>query len=311
MSEIMEYRPSQAARSAFNSLERWHTGREAYCRTILDEGPGILRTRGDSMSQRERDELERDILQAEIELFNLEENRKVSPLLRWAAQNGIKYDNRDGVSIREIRGYGPQSEPAIGATRTASQMPTLYGYGALFGHWTDIGSYYQEMIAPGAFSEPLERGDDVTILVNHDPNQILGRTRAVTARLRQDRTGLYFECPLNNDTLSQDVEKRIRRGDLAGCSFSFIVGEDSWEPATKRGELDRRTILKVSQLFDTGPVVFPAYQATWCGIALQRNEVDFIDGELPEDEKWWITDKHLEIGKRLRDIQERLKAAQK
>ena len=56
------------------------------------------------------------------------------------------------------------------------------GYAAVFNQETNIGGYFTETIAPGAFTSALGRGDDVVFLVNHD-GLPLARTRSGTLRL--------------------------------------------------------------------------------------------------------------------------------
>jgi len=115
-----------------------------------------------------------------------------------------------------------------------------------------------ERIMPPAFDQVLSRPDDVRGLFNHDPNQLLGRTSAGTLSLAIDRRGLSFSVDPGATTVARDVTEHVRRGDVQGASFSFIATDERWE---KQDGIEVRELHGV-QVFDVGPVTFPAYQAT-------------------------------------------------
>jgi len=120
-----------------------------------------------------------------------------------------------------------------------------------------------EMVAPGAFSEALKRGDDVRALFNHDANIVLGRTKSGTLKLREDDKGLHYEVELNpDDPIAAGVGARVARRDITGSSFHFDLNpdDDEWYPAAKPGGLPRR-ILRRMGLKDVSPVTFPAYES--------------------------------------------------
>ena len=136
----------------------------------------------------------------------------------------------------------------------------LVGYAAKFDKWSDGLGWFREKIAPGAFADALKTSD-VRALKNHDPNLILGRSTSGTLRLDENNTGLKFEVDIPDTNTGRDTAEEVRRGDITGCSFAFTVEEDSWKYDEKNG-LDERTIIKVGQLFDVGPVTYPAYPDT-------------------------------------------------
>ena len=47
---------------------------------------------------------------------------------------------------------------------------------------------------------------------------------------------------------------------FTGCSFSFTVAEDEWK--NNEDGTSERTIVKIRELFDVGPVTYPAYPDT-------------------------------------------------
>ncbi|MFV2949626.1 HK97 family phage prohead protease [Pseudomonas japonica] len=137
--------------------------------------------------------------------------------------------------------------------------PKIAGYGAVFNQRSDLlGGSFVEIIAPGAFDDVLEQ--DVRGLFNHDPNYLLGRTASGTLRLTVDERGLAYEIDTpNTQTIRDLVVEPLRRGDMSGSSFAMRVapGGDSWHE--EKDGLIVRTIFKIAELRDVGPVSFPAY----------------------------------------------------
>jgi HK97 family phage prohead protease len=140
--------------------------------------------------------------------------------------------------------------------------PTVSGYAALYNVETEIGGYFREQIAPGAFTSATNGTDDVRALFNHDPNYVLGRTKSGTLVLHSDKKGLKYDIDLNpDDPDAQRVRAKIKRGDVSGSSFGFRVIEETWQEPKSRTELALRTITK-AELFDVSPVTYPAYPQT-------------------------------------------------
>lgn len=142
--------------------------------------------------------------------------------------------------------------------RAADGQPTrLVGYAAVFGELSENLGGFREKIAPGAFAKSL--GGDVRALFNHDPNLILGRTKAKTLALHEDQRGLMVEITPPDTQAARDVIESIRRGDVDQMSFGFRTKKDDWEE-TDKGEIVR-TLIEVD-IFDVSPVTFPAYPTT-------------------------------------------------
>lgn len=155
----------------------------------------------------------------------------------------------------------PLGEAGI-EVREGGQGPVLSGYAAVFDTLSgDLGGFV-ERIRPGAFRDALQTSD-VRGLFNHVPDNLLGREGAGTLRLREDDRGLRFEIDLDSDPVADFVRRKVQRRELTGASFAFNVAEDGDE-VTYEGGRRIRTILPggIRQLFDVGPVTFPAYEAT-------------------------------------------------
>jgi len=134
---------------------------------------------------------------------------------------------------------------------------TIVGYAAVFNSETDIGGYFREVIAPGAFDQTL-RQDDIRALFDHDSGRLLGRKSAGTLRLTEDSKGLRVEIDLPDTSDGRDVATLVERGDLDGMSFGFIVRKEQWDETI---DPPRRTIQAVD-LREVSAVTFPAYADT-------------------------------------------------
>jgi len=161
---------------------------------------------------------------------------------------------------------------------TKDDSPKIEGYAARFNKWSgDLGGFV-ERIAPGAFDRVL--GNDVRCLRNHNPDNLLGRTASGTLRLSQDHAGLRFVCSPPNTAPARDCIQSIERGDTSGCSFAFIVGEDTWD---KEGTVLRRTIDSVAELLDVGPVTYPAYPDTAVLVSQRARNIAAQARALPQN----------------------------
>ncbi|WP_051230188.1 HK97 family phage prohead protease [Haliea salexigens] len=135
------------------------------------------------------------------------------------------------------------------------------GHAAVFNERANIGNWFEEVIAPGAFSDAIGR-DDVVFLVNHE-GLPLARTRSKTLKLVEDDRGLYMETELDPDDPDvRSIVPKMKRGDLDKMSFAFMVEIEEWD---ETGDLPLRTIRKAS-LRDVSIVTMPAYEGTDIGL---------------------------------------------
>ena len=146
-------------------------------------------------------------------------------------------------------------------TRTlndGSEAAVVEGYASVFNSRTNIDDWYDEEIAPGAFTESLSQNKDVRCLFNHDWGCVLGRTSAKTLILEQDSKGLRFEVTLPNTTDANNLKESMSRGDINQCSFGFwVTGQE--EDFT--GEIPLIRITNVD-LWEVSIVSLPAYEDT-------------------------------------------------
>lgn len=160
------------------------------------------------------------------------------------------------------------------ALRAEQDTPTIRGHAAVFNQDADIGGYFTERIAPGAFKESIET-DDIRALWNHNPDIVLGRNKANTLRLSEDDKGLAVEID-PPESATREVES-IRRGDVSQMSIGIVVLDDEWR---KENGINARTI-KRAQLWDVSPVTFPAYTQT----DVQVRSAAEVAAEIPDSRR--------------------------
>lgn len=164
---------------------------------------------------------------------------------------------------RRLFALTPEIPVSLEQRDESEGLPRIVGYTAVFGVDTEINSYFgtfKERLQKGAFRRAIREGQDVRALRNHDPDNLLGRTNSKTLRLKEDDTGLHIDVDPPNTSIGRDTVESIRRGDLSGMSFAFIVRKEKWING-EDGSPDVRIIQDVD-LFDVGPVTFPAYAST-------------------------------------------------
>ena len=142
---------------------------------------------------------------------------------------------------------------------TREGKSTLSGVTAPFGKLSlDLGGF-QEQIQRGAFANALKRSDPVG-LFNHNPDNLLGRMSAGTLRLKETDVGLEYDLDLPDLEIGRQVRTGVDRKDIQGNSFAFRVKKDQWEERADGSWL--RTVMEIDELYDVGPVVYPAYPDT-------------------------------------------------
>ena len=152
----------------------------------------------------------------------------------------------------------------------------LTGHGAVYDKWSvDLGGF-RELFEQGTFAESIKR-DDICSLQNHEPHYILGRTKANTLTLAEDKKGVKFDVTLPDTSYAHDLLISVERGDINGCSIIFFVdpkderwfvdGEEvEWLDAMmamwdeNKHKIERR--ISKAGMADIGPVTFPAYPQT-------------------------------------------------
>lgn len=165
----------------------------------------------------------------------------------------VKLERRfcSGLDIREA------STPA-----TDGRIATLVGYAAVFNSLSEDLGGFREFIRQGAFTNSLNRGDDILALFAHSSSMLIGRRSANTLKLSEDSKGLLVEIGVPDTSVGRDLVVSVNRRDLTGMSFGFNVVKQDWTRQNKDGDvLYRRELLQID-LFEVSPVAFPAYADT-------------------------------------------------
>lgn len=161
------------------------------------------------------------------------------------------------------------------------------GHSPVWNRYSQNLGGFVEQVAPGATSKTIQEAD-IRGLLNHDPNLLLGRNKAGTMRLAEDRVGLDFEIDVPDTTPGRDLVVSAERGDINGSSFSFRVVGDGQTWGFTDDDFPLRTLTEI-KLYDVGPVTFPAYldaesglrsemarAAAFAGLVTERRSIDEV-----------------------------------
>lgn len=147
----------------------------------------------------------------------------------------------------------------------AGEAGTVTGYAVVFDKPANIGGMFTEFIDRGALDGCDLR--DVQFLINHNGEGItLARSRNnnknSTMQLEVDQKGLKMTAHLDieNNAEARALYSAIKRGDITGMSFRFLVDEDRWEDL--KTNKPKRHILKISHIREISAVNSPAYRDT-------------------------------------------------
>ena len=152
----------------------------------------------------------------------------------------------------------------------------LSGRPIVYNSRTDMG-LFDEIIAQGA----LDNTDltDVRFLINHDTSRIpSARSRRdngnSTMQFTVDQEGMkidWVKLDVKNNEQSRALASAVKRGDITGMSFMFILDEDGYEWQNLETDHPTRVIKRISSVIEVSAVTFPAYEATSIEVN-QRNK---------------------------------------
>jgi len=163
-------------------------------------------------------------------------------------------------------------------------MPTMFGHFAVFNQWTEISSLWEgnfmERIAPGSFEKTFkENRQSIRTTFQHGRDPVAGdKVLGSIDELKEDEVGAYYEVPLLDTSYNRDILPGLEEG-LYGSSFRFrVMREEILEEPKASDEnpkgLPERTIREV-QVFEFGPVTFPAYADATAGVRSLTDEFVF------------------------------------
>lgn len=146
--------------------------------------------------------------------------------------------------------------------RSVGSRAYIEGYAAVFNRRSGNLGGFVEVVERTAFNKTVKEAD-VRALQNHDPNRVLGRTRAGTLELSVDDSGLYYRALAPNTSYAKDLLELLERGDVNQSSFSFYKVQDDWDLTEE--EYPQRHLREVG-LVDVSPVTYPAYEDATSGV---------------------------------------------
>ena len=177
----------------------------------------------------------------------------------------------------EARNYERRSyDFEIRAQDEEDGIVILSGRPIVYNSRTNLG-YFDEIIEQGA----LDNTDltDVRFLINHDTSRIpSARSRRnngnSTMQFTVDQEGLkidWVKLDVKNNEQSRALASAVKRGDITGMSFMFILDEDGFEWQNLETDHPTRVIKRISSVIEVSAVTFPAYEATSIEVN-QRNK---------------------------------------
>lgn len=141
------------------------------------------------------------------------------------------------------------------------EAPTIVGHPVVYDRWSEDLGGFKERILPGAAKRTIDHGADVRALFNHDPNFVIGRTRAGTLELEDGPRAVSMKATPPATSWATDLLTSMRRKDIDQMSFAFRAITDEWREPKKEGGLWERDISELA-MYDVSVVTFPAYPQT-------------------------------------------------
>lgn len=144
------------------------------------------------------------------------------------------------------------------------------GIGIVYNSETELYPGVYESIMPGAFSQSLNRYETIKSFINHDASRILSTTRSKPPlEILDNDENLQFIAPIPPTTYGNDLVVNLKRENIRGASFSFMVNPNGDKFRRDEDGNLHRTIVS-AEIYEVGPVTNPAYKQT--EIALRSKE---------------------------------------
>lgn len=191
-----------------------------------------------------------------------------------------------GLELRAAEGDGESADPV------------MFGHFSVFDTWTEIDSFFEgnfmERVAKGAYKKTFrEQRASMQSLFQHgkDP-QIGSKPLGPIDELKEDDTGAYYEVSLLDAPYVRDTLLPGLRAGLYGASFRFRVMREEIVDEPQPSEFNPRGIpertIKEAQVYEFGPVTFPAYPEATAGVRSYTDEyfIDSLAAAEPEVVRW-------------------------
>jgi HK97 family phage prohead protease len=176
----------------------------------------------------------------------------------------------------------------VRAEETEERGAIITGYPIVFNQETDLGGI-REVIEPESVEDRTVLRD-VALMVGHDFGMIpLAHSRRnnenSTMQLEPDEHGVRMRAVLDveHNPKAAEVYSAIKRGDISGMSFAFIVNKEAWEDVDSDAPL--RRIQGFSRIFECSIVAFPAYPGTSVQAASEGDALESVRASLESERK--------------------------
>ena len=163
----------------------------------------------------------------------------------------------------------------------------ITGTPIVFEQETDLG-WYAERISRDALNGCDLK--DVRFLVGHNTSMIpLARSRNnnenSTMQLIPTDSGLNIRVDLDteNNAEARALYSAVKRGDMTGMSFMFVVDRDSWDDI--ESDYPKRTVEHIKTVLEVSAVAFPAYPQTTIQAASEDQALDSVRASLESARK--------------------------
>ena len=163
----------------------------------------------------------------------------------------------------------------------------ITGTPIVFDQATDMG-WYEETISRGALDSTDLK--DVRFLVGHNTSMIpLARSRNnnenSTMQLTVNEGGMDIRVDLDteNNAEARALYSAVKRGDMTGMSFMFVVDKDSWDDIDS--DYPKRQIISIRKVLEVSAVAFPAYPQTTIQAASEDAALDSARASLESARK--------------------------
>ena len=158
----------------------------------------------------------------------------------------------------------------------------ITGTPIVFDQATDMG-WYQETIARGALDSTDLK--DVRFLVGHNTSMIpLARSRnnndnsTMQMSVTDEGMDIRVDLDIENNAEAKALYSAVKRGDMSGMSFMFIVDKDSWDDI--ESDYPKRTIRSIKTVMEVSAVAFPAYPQTSIQAASEDASLESVRASL-------------------------------
>lgn len=170
---------------------------------------------------------------------------------------------------KEIRIYGGKYQPRLREAAAGVESRTIEGYAIVFGVESqllcDWYETYREIIEKGSITKEALDTMDIKMTLFHNREKLIARSNkgVGTLKLSVDEVGVRYEFDAPHTADGETALELVRRGDLAGSSFTFWSDEKS---SVRYELLDDGTLMRhvdrIDRVFEMTIASDPAYQQT-------------------------------------------------